>query len=172
MDVEFRGWPPDGEAVQLDHRRFAYAGKFVMTQTAKAVATAGDTVVAAVAFDEDRTDPSCIRLRYVTVARGRQGEGIGPRIVASVRDRALEAGYDRVCIAVNNPYAYEALSRVGFHYTGETTGLAEVVLAFEQGTEPTVDDYRAGLERLAELPDRSEAERAYIENRLADHNRT
>ncbi len=128
MDHELLGWPPDGPKLRLDHERFGYAGKFVMTTTGKAVSRDGGEIVAAVAFDEDRTEPSTLRLRYVTVARDRHGEGIAPSLVSFVRERAGERGYDRLAIAVNNPYAYEALSRAGFAYTGETTGLAELVL--------------------------------------------
>jgi len=161
VNHELLGWPPDGPTLRLDHERFSYAGKFVMTATGKAASYDGGELVAAVAFDEDRTEPSTLRLRYVTVARDRRGEGIGPDLVSFVRERAVGRGYDRLAIAVNNPYAYEALARAGFVYTGETTGLAELVLKrpVEDGSPDdddtggrtddvgaTSDDpYRAGL---------------------------
>ena len=37
MEYVLLGWPPDGPTLRLDHRRFAYAGKFVMSTTGKAV---------------------------------------------------------------------------------------------------------------------------------------
>lgn len=161
MNYEVLAWPPGGPQLRLDHERFAYAGKFVMTATGKAVAREGDEIVAAVAFDADRTDESTLVLRYVTVRRDRRGEGIGPALVTAVRDRALERSFDRVRIAVNNPYAFDALHRAGFGFTGETTGIAELVCTY-----PSPDDaetrYLAGLDRFDER-DLTEAERAFVE---------
>ncbi|MFC6717584.1 GNAT family N-acetyltransferase [Natrialbaceae archaeon GCM10025810] len=125
-------------------------------------------IVGAVAFNEDRTDEDALWLRYVTVARERRGEGIGPRLCAFVRDRAAARGYDRIRIAVNNPYAYEALYRAGFAYTGETTGIAELVLEYEVGTadDPPRDTaYRAGLREYRDR-DLSEEERAFVDRHL------
>jgi len=136
VEYELLGWPPDGPKLRLDHERFSYAGKFVMTNTGKAVARAPNgRIVAAVAFNEDRTDADTLWLRYVTVDRELRGEGIGPRLCGLVRDRAVERGYDRLQIAVNNPFAYEALYRTGFSYTGETTGIAELILEYSAPTE-------------------------------------
>ena len=76
------GWPSDGPTLRLDHRRFSYAGKFVMSNTGKAVVRDpgaatdreyDDAVLAAVAFNEDRTDPATMWLRYVTVRGDRRG---------------------------------------------------------------------------------------------------
>ncbi|WP_049924025.1 GNAT family N-acetyltransferase [Halopiger djelfimassiliensis] len=173
-EYELLGWPPDGPKLRLDHERFSYAGKFVMTNTGKAVARdENGTIVAAVAFNEDRTDESTLWLRYVTVERKRRGEGIGPALLEHVRERALERGYDRLRIAVNNPFAYEACYRVGFGYTGETTGIAELVLEYpdpngdgERGDDGTVpaEAYRAGLAAFRER-DLSEAEERFLESR-------
>ncbi|WP_254840765.1 GNAT family N-acetyltransferase [Natronomonas marina] len=166
------GWPPDGPTLRLDHRRFSYAGKFVMSNTGKAVVrdasetTDGeydDAVLAAVAFNEDRTDPATLWLRYVTVRADRRGEGLGPRLCAFVVDRAADRGYERVRIAVNNPFAYEALYRAGFAYTGEETGLAELVLERPAG-EPaprSAESYRRGLESFR-ARDLSADERAFL----------
>jgi GNAT superfamily N-acetyltransferase len=122
-------------------------------------------IVAAVAFSADRTDPDTLWLRYVTVRQDRRGEGLGPRLVRFVTDRAHDRGYDRVRIAVNNPFAYEALHKAGFAWTGEETGLAELVLEHPppvtvsgngrtptpgedgHGHRPGVERYRAGLDR-------------------------
>jgi GNAT superfamily N-acetyltransferase len=129
MEYDLLGWPDEGPTLRLDHERFSYAGKFVMSGTGKAVVRE-DGVVAAAAFDPDRTDADTLRIRYVTVARDRQGEGIGARLLRFVRERAAIRGFDRVVIAVNNPFAYEAAHKAGFAYTGEGTGIAELVLAW------------------------------------------
>ncbi|MFC4543822.1 GNAT family N-acetyltransferase [Halosolutus amylolyticus] len=169
MEYELLGWPPDGPKLRLDHERFSYAGKFVMTNTGKAVARdddqADEPVVAAVAFNEDRTDPDTLWLRYVTVAHDRRGEGIGPELLGRVRDRALERGYDRLRIAVNNPFAYEALYRTGFEYTGEQTGIAELVLAYEPGQgPPSRGRYQAGLDEFRDR-DLSAEEETFLDSR-------
>ncbi|AHF99121.1 acetyltransferase [Halostagnicola larsenii XH-48] len=186
MELEVLGWPPDGPKLRLDYERFSYAGKFVMTNTGKAVARANgdgtdeqgegstDEVLAAASFNEDRTDADTCWIRYVTVERSRRGEGIGPRLLAFVRDRAIERGYARVRIAVNNPFAYEALYRAGFSYTGETTGIAELVLEYpgpNSDPDPDADAdwdererYQAGLEEFRER-DLSDEEAAFLESR-------
>jgi GNAT superfamily N-acetyltransferase len=173
MKYELVGWHDGldgGPQLRLDYRAFAYAGKFVMSSTGTAVARddadpwgleagadgppqIGDpTVVGAVAFNEDRTDPDTLWLRYVTIRADRRGESIGPQLVAFVCDRARERGYARARIAVNNVFSYEALSKVGFRYTGRETGLAEVVLDRDLTTEPTVDRerYQRGLDVFRE----------------------
>ncbi|WP_049896613.1 GNAT family N-acetyltransferase [Natrialba chahannaoensis] len=174
MSYELLGWPPDGPKLPLDHKRFSYAGKFVMTNTGKAVARDGETIVAAIAFNEDRTDERTLWLRYVTVAHDRRGEGIGPELVSLVRDHAAERGYERVRIAVNNPFAYEALYRAGFAYTGETTGIAELVLEYQSSTasenDPTGakrerDTYQAGLDEFRDR-DLSTEETDFLESRV------
>jgi len=176
---ELLGWAPDGDGptLRLDHERFAYAGKFVMSTTGKAVArdrregTDGG-LVAAVAFNADRTEPAALWLRYVTVARGRRGEGIGPRLCAFVVGRAAARGYDRARIAVNNPFAYEALYRAGFAFTGRETGIAELVLErpIDGGDDGTHEDraasYRDGLDRFRDR-DLSAAEREFLRERDA-----
>lgn len=179
MECVLLGWPSDGPTLRLDYRRFAYAGKFVMTNTGKAVvrdpsdrpseggtngsgessgaAMETDTgydedVLAAVAFNQDRTDPATLWLRYVTVRSDCRGEGLGPRLVTFVTDRATDRGYDRVRIAVNNPFAYEALYKSGFAWTGDETGLAELVLERPTTRAPVrfSSRYRAGFERFLE----------------------
>ncbi|GAB3672175.1 GNAT family N-acetyltransferase [Halopiger thermotolerans] len=175
MEYELLDWPPDGPKLRLDYERFSYAGKFVMTNTGKAVAREGEDgeIVAAVAFNEDRTDEDTLWLRYVTVARDRRGEGIGPDLCRLVRDRALERGYERLRIAVNNPFAYEALYRCGFAYTGETTGIAELVLEYprpdpidevEAPDRHAAERYRTGLEEFRER-DLSAEEEDFLESR-------
>jgi len=175
MERVVLGWPPDGPTLRLDYHRFSYAGKFVMSNTGKAVvrkereATDGeydDAVLAAVAFNEDRTDPSTLWLRYVTVRRDRRGEGLGPRLCGLVVDRAADRGYERVRIAVNNPFAYEALYRAGFGFTGEETGLAELVLQrpADGPASRSVETYQAGLDRFRER-ELSDAETSFLERK-------
>ena len=166
MEYELLGWPPDGPKLRLDYERFSYAGKFVMTNTGKAVARADDgEIVAAVSFNEDRTDEGTLWLRYVTVDRDRRGEGIGPRLCREVRDRALERGYERLRIAVNNPFAYEAAWKAGFGYTGDETGIAELVLdrPAPAGCDP--DRYRAGLDAFRER-DLGDPEASFLSERI------
>ena len=160
MEFELLGWPPDGPALRLDYRKFAYAGKFVMTATGKAVARE-DRVVAAVAFSEDRTDATCLRLRYVTVRADRRGEGIGPRLLRFAAELARERDYTDVRIAANNPLAYEACYRAGFRFTGEETGLAELVLAYRPDATGC-ERYQAGFDRYR-TRDLSDAEESFLD---------
>ena len=191
MEYAFLGWHDghggggdDGPRLRLDYRGFAYAGKFVTSSTGVAVVRdptdpldvdvgvdeppqIGDpTVVAAVAFNEDRTDAETLWLRYVTVRTDRRGEGLGPRLVAFVCDRARERGYERCRIAVNNVFSYEALAKVGFAFTGRETGLAEVVLDrdLRGGSGVDTDTYQRGLD-VFRGRDCSDAERAFLKAR-------
>ena len=177
MEFTVLGAAGTGASCRLDYRAFAYAGKFVTGDTGKAVLETGDgsaaapawtpdrsvpetvdpadfdeSVVAAVSFSPDRTDPTCCRLRYVTVHAARRGEGIGPVLVSRTVRWLADAGYDRVRIAVNNPFAYEALYKCGFAYTGERTGIAELERARPAGAPAAVDAdrYREGQEAFRE----------------------
>lgn len=179
------GWPTEGPQLRLDYRRFAYAGKFVTSNTGKAVVRAADSesedpeaagdsaidpaefhtdVLAAIAFNADRTDDATLWYRYVTVRDDARGEGLGPRLAAFVAPRAAERGYERLRIAVNNPFAYEAMYKAGFAWTGRETGIAELVLERPAAPERaanrdrTPSRYRAGLDRYrARDPDDPEA---------------
>lgn len=142
MEFALLGWPEDSHPLWLDYRQFAYAGKFVMTSTGKAV-IGDDGVVVAAAFDADRTDEATLCIRYLTVRQDRQGERLGPRLLAFVRERASERGYDRVTIGVNNPFSYQAAYRAGFCFTGETQGLEELTLVWPGDRE--TDRYQDGL---------------------------
>ncbi|MEF8882494.1 MAG: GNAT family N-acetyltransferase [Halapricum sp.] len=162
MEFELLGWSDDGSTLQLDYEQFSYAGKFVMSSTGKAVVRDGRSVVAAAAFDPDRTDEATLRIRYVTVRSDRRGEGIGARLLRTLRDRACDCGFDRVVIAVNNPFAYEAASKAGFGYTGEHTGLAERVMAWPK--DAFEDRYREGIESFRER-DLTPEEAAFVDDR-------
>jgi GNAT superfamily N-acetyltransferase len=163
MEYAVVGEPGAGATLRLDYRAFAYAGKFVVGSPGKAVLRTADgapavpewnpdeslpqtiaaeefddDVFAAVSFSPDRTDPDRCRLRYVTVHAARRGEGLGPRLIDRTVSRLAADGFDRVRIAVNNPFAYAALYKCGFAYTGERTGIAELELE-RPAAEPAVD---------------------------------
>lgn len=148
MDFEVLGWPPAGPKLELPWQEFSYAGKFVMTNTGKTVARADGEILAAASFNEDRTDPEQVWIRYITVREGHRGGGIGPRLARFTVSQVLETSYEAVRIAVNNPFAYEALHKAGFGFTGEETGMAELVLVAP--AEPDRESYISGLERFAE----------------------
>lgn len=205
MEYAFLGGPGAGATLRLDYRAFAYAGKFVVGAPGKAALRTpdgspavpewepdaplpptvdasefDDDVVAAVSFSPDRTDPDCCRLRYVTVHVARRGEGLGPRLIDRTVSRLAADEYDRVKIAVNNPFAYAALYKCGFAYTGERTGIAELELA-RPAAEPAVkgggggesdiagDRYREGLRAFRDGDrDLDPVEREFIAARLGD----
>jgi GNAT superfamily N-acetyltransferase len=201
MEPRLLGWPEAGPTLRLDHRRFSYAGKFVMSNTGKAVIRDADRadegalsgpsvseppgeptppgdapdsvgkydtdVLAAVAFNEDRTDPDVLWIRYVTLREDLRGEGLGPQLCRFLARRGADRGYDRLRIAVNNPFAYEALYRAGFSFTGEETGIAELVLERPAATpapDRSAATYQAGLDAYR-ARDLSAAERAFLERR-------
>lgn len=187
MTFAVLGWPDDGPTLSLDHERFSYAGKFVMSSTGKAVllsdadATITDdkldddseAVLAAVAFNEDRTDADTLWLRYVTVRADRRGEGLGPQLLRRIVDRATNRGYERVRIAVNNPFAYEAAWKAGFGYAGEQTGIAELVMEHPPASalarhdaDDRVGQYRDGLREYRGRDVLSDAEREFVADRL------
>ncbi|QHS16197.1 GNAT family N-acetyltransferase [haloarchaeon 3A1-DGR] len=135
-------------------------------------ASLADDVVAAVAFNPDRTDPSSLWIRYVSVHTARRGEGLGPRLIAElvqrVRERDSDAdAVDRIRIGVNNPFAYEALYKVGFAFTGRETGVAELVL--ERPVDAPADrdagTYRSGLD-VYRTRDRGEPETSFLAERV------
>lgn len=152
MEFELLGGESAGPTLRLDHEQFAYAGKFVMSSTGKTVVREDDELLGAVAFSSDTDDESTVRLRYVTVREDRRGEGIGPRLLRFTAE-ILSEQYARVTIAVNNPIAYEACYRAGFVSTGEETGLAELVLAYDPSAytpRPDGERYREGLELFSQ----------------------
>jgi GNAT superfamily N-acetyltransferase len=165
------GWPADEPTLALDHREFAYAGKFRVAATGKAVVRdAGradpdgeydDRVLAAVAFEPGRVDDSILWLRYVDVRADHRGEGLGARLCRFVRERTRER-YPEARIAVNNPFSYHAVHKAGFGWTGETGGLAELLCSTD--APRTRERYQAGLDEFrAREP--SESERSFLEER-------
>ena len=144
MEFELLGFSRDKPTLDLDHERFAYAGKFVVSRTGKTAVRDGEDLVGAVAFSADHGRTDAIRLRYVTVREDRRGEGIGPRLLRFTAER-LQTCTDEVLIAVNNPIAYQACYRAGFVWTGTETGMAELLLRYEPGDTRAVGQYREGF---------------------------
>lgn len=163
MECRILGGPDEGPTLSLDHEQFAYAGKFVMSTTGKAIAESeSGQVLAASAFDFDRTDPDGAWIRYVTTRRDRRGEGIGSELIDKTATFLLqEANY--VKIAVNNPYAYEAAYKANFEFTGDQTGLAELVLRRPSGSSKT--RYRDGLADFADRELLTDPEREFLSSR-------
>jgi GNAT superfamily N-acetyltransferase len=163
VEYEVLGYPPDAPTLRLDHERFAYAGKFVMSDTGKAVARdpgdpvdsgeRWDTPVGVTSFSEHHDQSERARIRYVTVREDRRGEGVGSRLLRFTAD-TLAGRFEAVAIAVNNPIAYQAAYRAGFVWTGRETGMAELLLLYDPGGAAT-ERYRAGFEvfERRDLPD-------------------
>ncbi len=163
MEVVVIGWPEDRPSLELDQNVFAYAGKFRMTNTGKAIARDDEEIIAAVSFSPDRTDTTQMWLRYLTVRTDRRGESIGPRLALAITAYVLERGYDRVAIAVNNPFAYEALYRAGFGYSGCQTGIAELVLTHRPQHEAPA--YQDGLDVFRRRDTLSDEEHRFLARR-------
>ncbi|MFB6086274.1 MAG: GNAT family N-acetyltransferase [Halodesulfurarchaeum sp.] len=154
MEYEVLGFPPDGPSLTLDWRAFSYAGKFEMTNTGKAILKSDGEIVAAAAFNADREESDRAWIRYITVREGRRGEELGPELASKVTETLFDRDFERISIAVNNPIAYRALYKAGFHFTGRETGIAELVLEAPGTRDPAI--YRAGLARFVDrdLPER------------------
>lgn len=162
------GRPGDEVSLVLDHREFAYAGKFRVASTGKAVVRDparadgdgeyDDSVLAAVAFEPGRVDDSVLWLRYVDVRAGHRGAGLGARLCRFVREQTREQ-YPEARIAVNNAFSYHAVHKAGFGWTGETGGLAELLCSTD--APRTRERYQAGLDEFrARNP--SEDERSFL----------
>ena len=142
----------DGPTLRLDYREFAYAGKFVMSNTGKSVAfestvhddPAPKDIVGAVAFSPSHDNEETVRLRYVSVRESRRGEGIGSRLLRYTAEW-LGNQYNMVAIAVNNPVAYRACYRAGFSYSGTETGIAELLMHYEPSGDRDRERYLDGL---------------------------
>ena len=192
MEFALLGWPVDEPRLRLDYRRFSYAGKFVTGNTGIAVvrgeppadyrAAPSDSlpplpegldesefvggILAAVAFNADRTDPDTLWLRYLTVRNDLRGSGLalGPQLAAFITDRAAAKGYETVRIAVNNVFSYHALYKSGFAFTGRETGVAELVLErpVAKRAERSTATYQRGLDEFREHEGLSTTERDFL----------
>ena len=157
---EIVGW--SDAALELDEDEFAYAGKF-RVPSGKAVTRDEDEdgIVAALSFSQDRADDSAVRVRYFTVRSDIRGEGVGSELLEHAADRLLER-YQAVRISVNNPFSYAAARKAGFGWTGEETGIAELVME-----RPCEGDERheQALRLLAER-DLSDDEQEFVHRKL------
>jgi GNAT superfamily N-acetyltransferase len=168
MDVVVLGGADGGPSIRLDHEAFAYAGKFVMTNTGTALARERGSVIGAAAFNRDRTDGAVGWIRYITVRKGMRGNGVGSVLLDRLAERTLagvgdSGAFSRVRIAVNNPFAYEAAYKAGFGYTGERTGIAELVLERPGGTDP--EGYHRGMSLFGERTDLTDTEERFVSSR-------
>lgn len=154
MEYSVIGFPADDPTLSLDWQAFSYAGKFEMSSTGKAVLREAETIIAAAAFNADRDSEDRAWIRYLTVKQSRQGEQLGPKLARKLSQTLLEASFEQVQIAVNNPQAYRALYKAGFHFTGRETGIAELVLAYPGPRErsPYLDGLSKFIDR--DLPSR------------------
>lgn len=169
MEYAVLGWPEDEPTLRLDYREFAYAGKFVTPDTGKAVVREPELVaphdeydrevLAVVSFSPDRVREGVLWLRYIDVRADWRGEGLGARLARFAVERAHERGYGSVRIAVNNPFAYHAMYKAGFGYTGERAGLAELVLS--TAAHRSLSGYHDGL-AVFEDRELDEAERSFV----------
>ncbi len=165
MEVRILGMPVDSPSLRLDHEAFAYAGKFVMTNTGKAVIEDDTEILGAVAFNRDRTEDQTWWCRYITVRADRRGEGIGPKLLEWIAEHLLgQPDGTRVKIAVNNPFAYEASYKAGFGYTGQQTGIAELVMARPVPDCPEL--YQQGLKEYLRRNGLSAREQSFVQDRL------
>ena len=162
MGFKLLGWPEDKVTLELDYRAFPYAGKFVLPQTGKAVIRENGKIIAAASFSANRTDETELWIRYLSVRHDAQGSGHGANLCRGIINHAIAQGYATVTIAVNNPYAYETAYRAGMAFTGQETGIAELVLSTD--CERSLDRYQDGLSRFA---DRDGIDEAFIAEKHA-----
>ena len=161
MEFELLGWSDEGTIIALDHQEFSYAGKFRMSASGKAVLREHGTILAAASFSADRSDEKNVWIRYLTVKTDRTGERLGSRLAATLQCWLLDKQYECVSIAVNNPFAYVACYRAGFAWTGNETGIAELVLSH---TAPrSISAYQEGLNRFSDKRTLTDAELSYVE---------
>lgn len=160
MEYEVIGDADSGPTLELDHTDFAYAGKFVTGSTGKLVARDTGDIVGAASFSPDRTTADRAWIRYLTVHREYRREGIGPRLGAGAASHLHDRGFETVAIGVNNPYAYHAMYRAGFGWSGETTGIAELVLTHPR--DRSRHRYREGLTEYEGRDSLSDAEDEFI----------
>lgn len=146
---------------------FAYAGKF-RVPNGKAVSREEDGgVVAALSFSPDHADEDAVRVRYFAVREDRRGEGIGSELLGHASDRLLDREHAKVRISVNNPYALEAAHKAGFGWTGDTAGLAELVMQRPLSEVDREKRHSAALRRFAER-DLTDDEDAFVRRKLHD----
>ncbi len=155
--------PGTTDTIELDHRIFPFAGKFGQRQTGTAVLKEDDSVVAALSFSPDRNQPHWCRIRYLAVARDRQGEELASRLAEQFVEWCATAGFEQLLITVLNPYLVVSLARVGFGFTGENGPTGGVILAHPfSGDLLIVEAMRSLAEHTSDERHRRYAQR-YVE---------
>ena len=93
-----------------------------------------------------------------------RSHSVDSSVRSSLNEAARDRGYENLRIAVNNPFAYEALYKAGFGYTGERTGLAELVLSVDGPRDR--ERYQDGLDLYRERDlEPNEGVVAFLESR-------
>ena len=159
---EVVGW--SDAALELGVEEFVYAGKFRVSSGKAVTRSEDDSIVAALSFSPDRADDEAVRVRYITVRSDLRGEGVGSELLEHVADRLLER-YGDVRISVNNPFSYGAARKAGFGWTGEKTGLAELVMEKPRPCDRDSERHEQALCLLAER-DLSDVEEEYVKRKL------
>ena len=136
-DIE--GGPP----IFLERDKFSYAGKFIRNDTGKILAKNGEKIIAAISFSVDRNDKEIVWIRYIVVEKDLRGKGVGPKLLSYAIENLMERSR-LIKIATNNVFAYRALYKSGFEYTGKKTGIAELVLEYPR--DQTEERYLEGIE--------------------------
>jgi hypothetical protein len=140
--------------LELPAAQFAYAGQYRMRRYGKAVLThrpdrptQAAEIIAAVTTDRHRRHRDRLVVRRVDVRRDARGQGWGPALLQAVLPAAAAADFHTAQINVNNPFAYIAVSKAGFVWTGRTTGLAELIMIrpTDRPCTPTHGRFIAGL---------------------------
>jgi len=158
----FVGGYSEAPPLGLDHERFAYAGKFDGKE-GKFLTRDGADLVAALSFSPDRAHENAARIRYIDVRRDRRNEGIASSLLRYAAD-SLHRRYDTVRIGVNRPFAYAAAYNADFGWTGETSGIAELVM---EHPAPEDDRYEEGLREFVGR-DLSEDGEEFVRRRLRE----
>ena len=132
-----------GPPIFLERDKFSYAGKFIRKDTGKILAKSGGKIIAAISFSADRNDKEIVWIRYIVVEKNLRGKSVGPKLLSyAVKSLMERAGL--IKIATNNVFAYRALYKSGFEYTGKKTGISELVLEYPR--DQTEEKYLEGIE--------------------------
>tara|TARA_A100001037_G_scaffold240057_2_gene219846 strand:+ start:6245 stop:6784 length:540 start_codon:yes stop_codon:yes gene_type:complete len=148
-----------GPPIFLERDKFSYAGKFIGKDTGKILAKNGERIIAALSFSGDRNDKDIVWIRYVVVEKNLRGKGIGPKLL-SYAVESLMGRVKLVKIATNNVFAYRALYKSGFEYTGKKTGILELVL--ECPSTQTRERYLEGIEAFRSVKSLTDEEVEFV----------
>ena len=157
IEGDIEGGPP----IFLHGDKFSYAGKFITKDAGKILARIDEEVVGAISFNKDRNDEDIGWIRYMVVEKDHRGEGIGPELITYAIG-VLRENVGLIKVATNNIFAYRALYKSGFAYTGKTTGIAELVLEYPKNQ--TMQKYIEGVEHLLSVKNLTEEEIEFFSN--------